>query len=97
MATRSASVAPGAAVDITAALSLESGTGYLIAVGPDARSTDVVLIALGDDPETVGGHALDAGGRERFIRQADATWFARFYEPGGRSTQLTATEANDCA
>ena len=47
MATRSASIPPGAAVDITAALALETERGYLLAMGPNAKSTDYVIVALG--------------------------------------------------
>ena len=97
MATRSASIPPGAAVDITAALALETGRGYLLAVGPNAKSTDYVIVALGGDPETAGGHFLDAGGPGRFIRQGPDTWFARHYDLQDRATQLTVTEADDCA
>ena len=97
MATRSASIPPGAAVDITAALALEDGKSYLIEIGPDAYATDSVTIALGADPETVGGHALSAGDRGRFIRQSPATWFARHFDEQGRASQLTATESDDCA
>ena len=97
MATRSASVPPGAAVDITAALALEDGKSYLIEIGPDAYATDWVTIALGADPETVGGHALSAGDRGRFIRQGPATWFARHFDEQGRASQLSATESDDCS
>ena len=97
MATRSASIAPGAPVDITAALALEDGRSYLLELGPDAYGSDSVDIALGGDPETVGGHALCAGDRGRFIRQGPAIWFARHYDLQGRATQLTATESDDCA
>ena len=95
MATRSASIPPGAAVDITAALALENGQGYLLSLG--AKSGDHVIVALGADPESVGGHFLDAGGPGRFIRQGPDTWFARHYNLQGRAAQLTVTEADDCA
>ena len=97
MATRSASIPTGAAVDITSALSLENGRGYLLAMGPNAKSEDSVILALGEDPETVGGHFLNAGGPGRFIGQGPDTWFARHYNLQGRATQLTVTEADDCA
>ena len=97
MATISASIPPGSAVDITAALALENGRGYLLAMGPNAKSEDYVIVALGGDPETVGGHSLDAGGPGRFIRQGPGTWFARHYNLQDRATQLTVTEADDCA
>ena len=96
MATRSASIPTGAAVDITAALQLENGVGYLISVGPGAKSDDVVTLALGGDPEVVGGHFLIAGDVGRFIKQGPENWFARFYNQQNRSSQLTVTEA-DCA
>lgn len=98
MATRSASIAQGVAVDLTDALALEDGCGYLIELGPDAHAGDAGVIALGDDPESVGGHVVVAG-RGRFIRQGSRTWFARFHgDPKfPRSTQLSATEADDCA
>lgn len=97
MATRSASIPPGVAVDITAALALVNGLGYLLAMGPNAKSGDDVIVALGDDPETVRGHFVDAGGPGRFIRQGPDTWFARQYNLQGRATQLSVTEADDCA
>ena len=58
-----------------------------------------MIVALGADPEdgVVGGHFLDAGGPGRFIRQGPDTWFARHYNLQGRATQLTVTEADDCA
>ena len=97
MTTRSASIPQGVAVDITAALALETGRGYLLAMGPSAKSDDSVIIALDGDPQVVGGHFLDAGGPGRFIKQTSATWFARFHDLQNRSSQLTVTEADDCA
>ena len=97
MATRSASIPTGAAVDITTALQLENGVGYLIAVGPGAKSDDNIIFALGGDPEVVGGHFLIAGDAGRFIRQGPDTWFARFRDLQDRATQLTVTEAENCA
>ena len=100
MATRSATIQPGATVDITDALVLESARGYLLELGPASQGNDTVWIANGGDPDdaAVGGHLLtsEAG---RFIRQGPQTWFARFYgDPKfPRSTQLTATEADDCS
>ena len=66
MATRSADIAPGSAVDITAALSLVSGKSYLIEI--TSKSEDAINLALGGDPETVGGHSLFAGDPGRLIR-----------------------------
>ena len=94
MATRSTLVPPAGAVDITAALALVNGQGYLLSLGPRAKSGDHVIVALGADPESVGGHFLDAGGPGRFIRQGPDTWFARHYNLQGRATQLTVTEAD---
>ena len=102
MATRSATIQQGALVDISTALGLETGRGYLLELGPGAQGMDSVWIANGGDPNdaTVGGHLLTSGvDRGRFIRQGPQTWFARFYgDPKfPRSTQLTATEADDCS
>ena len=99
MATRSAMLASGAAVDITAALALEVGRGYLIEIGPGAKADDAVWIANGGDPNdlTIGGHLIISGTEAgRLIRQGGASWFARFYDLPARETQLTATEADDC-
>ena len=99
MATRAAMIATGAAVDITAALALEAGRGYLIEIGPGAKADDSVWIAAGGDPNdlTIGGHLILPGTEAgRLIRQGSAAWFARFYDLPARETQLTATEADDC-
>ena len=66
-------------------------------MGPNAKSEDYVIVALGGDPETVGGHSWMPGGPARFIRQGPGTWFARHYNLQDRATQLTVTEADDCA
>ena len=95
MATRSTSIPPAGAVDITAALALVNGQGYLLSLGPSSKSGDNILIALGADPESVGGHSLDAGGPGRFIRQGPNPWYARHYNLQGRATQITVTEADD--
>ena len=102
MATRSASIAPGSAVDITAVLSLEEGRAYLLEIGLHVQANDAVWIANGGDPNdlAVGGHLLIPGeGGGRFIRQGAETWFARFYGDPlfPRPTTLTATEADDCS
>ena len=96
MATRSASIASGAQVNITDALNLEEGTGYLLELGPEATGMDTVFVALGGDPAAEGGHSIFASEPGRFIRQSASPWFARFYAIDGRSTQLTVTEADDC-
>ena len=99
MATRSAMIATGAAVDISAALALENGRGYLIEMGPAAKADDSVWIANGGDPNdlSIGGHLIISGSEAgRLIRQGSASWFARFYDLPARETQLTATEADDC-
>ena len=95
MATRSADIASGASVDISTALSLASGRGYVIELGPNSQAGDVIFIALGGDPELLGGHVVTAD-RPRLIRQSGDTWYARFYgDPKfPRETQLTATEAS---
>ena len=70
----------------------------LISVGPGAQSDDVVTLALDGDPEVVGGHFLIAGDVGRFIKQGPSeNWFARFYNQQNRSSQLTVTEAENCA
>ena len=100
MATRAAMIATGAAVDITAALALEAGRGYLIEVGPGAKADDAVWIANGGDPNdlTIGGHLVLSGTEAgRFIRQGSDSWFARFYDLPARETQISATEADDCS
>ena len=99
MATRSAMIPTGVAVDITAALTLETGHGYLIELGPSAQADDAVWVANAGDPNdlSVGGHLVLPGTEAgRLIRQGSGAWFARFYAPTGRETQLTATEADDC-
>ena len=98
MATRSTMIATGAAVDISAALALENGRGYLIEIGPGAKADDSVWIANGGDPNdlAIGGHLVLFGTEGgRLIRQGAASWFARFYEQPMRETQLSATEADD--
>ena len=98
MATRSTMIATGAAVDISAALALENGRGYLIEIGPGAKADDAVWIANGGDPNdlAIGGHLVLSGTEAgRLIRQGTLSWFARFYDRPAQSTQLTATEADD--
>ena len=95
MATRSANIAPGSAVDLTAVLGLVSGTAYLVEITSDAN--DAVLLALDGDPEdsTVGGHALFASEPGRLIAQGSGIWYGRFYALDGRSAVVTATESSD--
>ena len=102
MATRSATIQQGAPVDISTLLGLEAGRGYLLELGPGASANDTVWIANGGDPDdaAVGGHPLASGvDGGRFIRQGTETWSGRFFgDPKfPRSTQLTATEADDCS
>ena len=94
MATRSLAIAAGSAVDLTAGLALVAGKSYLIEIS--SQSDDAINLALGDDPEVVGGHAIFASEPGRLIRQGADTWFGRFYALDGRSATLTATEADGC-
>ena len=73
MATRTAEIAPGALVDLTAALSLESGQAYAITL--DGPADESVRISLGADPDA-GAHVLEAG-ETIFVAQGATSWMAR--------------------
>ena len=92
MTTRSATIANGSAVDLTAALSLERGKQYLLTL--QGGSVDYILISLGGDPNSLGGHPLNIGDPGRLIQQATDSWYARYLMPG--STTIVGTEAR-CA
>ena len=100
MATRSAMIPTGVAVDITAALTLETGHGYLIELGPSAQADDAVWVANAGDPNDLECRRPSGASRHRSRASNPpgerGSWFARFYAPTGRETQLTATEADDC-
>ena len=92
MATRSADIAAGSAVDLTAALSLRDGTSYYVGLGPTAFPNDFAVVALDGDPDAVGGHVVDAIEGQLVRQFAGTTWFVRVE----RDTSLTATEAGTC-